>query len=104
MAITIEHLHEMLGRIERELAEARSAMAELSQTQNNDAAAWWQSRLRQVQERNRQLQPFLYQVGENLAHEATTVSAEDLQQMMLAEGVAPQANLGSSGIVEMREE
>jgi hypothetical protein len=55
MAVTMEHLHEMLGRIERELAEARNAMAELTRTQKQDADAWWQARMQQVHARNRQL-------------------------------------------------
>jgi hypothetical protein len=44
------------------------------------------------------------QVCEILNRDAPAVSAEEVQQMMLAEGVDPAANLGSSGILEMREE
>ncbi len=103
MVVTIEQLHEMLARIERELAEARNAMAALSKTQNKDQETWWQLRMQQVHERNRQLQPVLNQVGEILS-DAPHTSAEEIQRMMLAEGVDPAANLGSKGILEMREE
>jgi hypothetical protein len=104
MVVTIEQLHEMLGRIEQELAEARTAMAELSRTQNKDTDTFWQLRMKQVHERNRQLQPAMNQVCEIMGINAPSVSAEEVQQMMLTEGVAPEANLGSSGILEMREE
>lgn len=104
MVVTIEQLHAMLGRIEQELAEARSAMAELSRTQNKETESWWQLRMRQVHERNRQLQPAMNQVCEIMRIDAPSVSAEEVQQMMLTEGVVPESNLGSSGILEMREE
>ena len=104
MVVTIEYLHEMLGRIERELAEARDVMAELTRTQNKDAEAWWQARMQQVHTRNRQLQPVLNQVCKILTSDASPTGAEAVQQMMLAEGVRPESNLGSSGILEMREE
>lgn len=104
MVVTIEQLHETLKRIERELGEARLAMEELSHAQKQDAETWWQIRLQQVRERNRQLQPVLNQVCETLNSNTLPVTAEEVQQMMLAEGVSPEANLGSSGILEMREE
>ncbi len=104
MVVTIEYLHEMLGRIERELAEARNAMAELSQVQSKDAETWWQVRMQQVHARNRQLEPVLNQVCKTLTGDVVPASAEAVQQMMLAEGVRPESNLGSSGILEMREE
>ena len=104
MAVTMEHLHEMLGRIERELAEARNAMAELTRTQKHDAEAWWQARMQQVRERNRQLEPVLNQVCQTLMNDAAPTGAEAVQQMMLVEGVRPESNLGSSGILDMREE
>ena len=104
MVVTIEELQETLGRIERELAEARNVMAALGRAQKQEEATWWQLRMRQVRERNHQLQPVLNQVCEILNSDAILVSAEELQLMMLAEGVVPESNLGSSGILEMREE
>lgn len=104
MAVTMEHLHEMLGRIERELAEARRAIAQLTRAQKQDADAWWQARMQQVHERNRQLEPALNQVCKTLTNDDAPISAEAVQQMMLAEGVRPESNLGSSDILEMREE
>ncbi len=104
MVVTIEHLHEMLGRLERELAEARNAMAELSQAQTKNGEAWWQARMKQVHERNHQLQPYLNQVADDLADGTPAASAEEGQRMMETQGICPATNLGSSGILEMREE
>jgi hypothetical protein len=104
MVITLEELHEKLGRLEREILETRQALNRLSQMHGTNPEEWFRARLTQIRDHNQQLLPLMKEVAGSFATPDQPITAEQVQELMGAEGIQPQDNLGSAGIVQMREE
>ena len=104
MVITIQQLHETQGRLEQEILEIRRALNRLSQMQGSSPDEWFQARLIQVRDHNEQLLRLMKRVPESFAAPLQPMTAEQVQELMRVEGVHPPDNLGSAGIVQMREE
>ena len=104
MVITIEQLHETQGRLEREILEIRRDLNRLGQMQESSPTEWFQARLTQVREHNQQLLPLMKQVTKSFNVADHPITAEQVQELMRTEGLQAQDNLGSVGIIQMREE
>ena len=102
----LDHLRAKIAQIERDLRDARRLLDRLTGLQIEDhqatdqghgpASVNWADTARIDQ----WLGDWFYQLGIT----EQSVGAENLQTMMLQEGVKPEENILSSGIVAMREE
>ncbi|MBI1928920.1 hypothetical protein HYR99_32325 [Candidatus Poribacteria bacterium] len=89
-------------QIEQELAEVRQELEQLSQPQPLTPEEWAAARLARVRAENERLLPLIEKaLGKMDTKE--TMSAEQIQQMIAADGVKPEENSFSRGIIEMRE-
>lgn len=104
MAVTITELAVKLQRLEDELIEARSELAQLKSAQPLTPEEWWAARLVQVRASNEKLQPLIDAAFDKMGITGEPVGAERVQELIAAGGVRPEENLFSRGIIEMREE
>jgi len=105
MAITLENLEDLkkrVIRIERELAEVRHDLEQLTTALNRGTETCWRVNVQWVDRKgwNEWFDSWFQQIGINVH----PVGAEKLQAMTLQEGIRPEDNLLSSGIINMREE
>jgi hypothetical protein len=102
MATTVEELRQRVEELERQVRELRSNFA---LEQSGSAPERWHPRrvrLSDPEEVRRLLDAALTKMGVDLAQPA--IPAEEVQQMMLREGVRPEDRLLSCGIIDAREE
>jgi hypothetical protein len=94
MTITIAELEKRVAALERDVRYLRQILevwtpgeplVEDAQAQAEAAAAW-------------------ERVKEQMGIHGEPIGAEKLQEIMLAEGIKPEENILSRGIIEMREE
>ena len=104
MATTIEKLLIKTERIERELAEVRQALEELGPTKPLTPEERAAARLEHVKLKNEKLAPLIDEAFKKMGITGEPIGAEKLQEMLAAEGVKPEENSFSRGIIEMREE
>ena len=104
MTTTINKLLIKTERIERELAEVRQALEELRPTKSLTLEERAAARLEHVKLKNEKLVPLIDEVFKKMEITGEPIGAEKLQEMLAAEGVKPEENSFSRGIIKMREE
>lgn len=102
MVALLEELKENIARIEQELAEERQRLGQLATTPESRTKEDRLSGIRWVDKAGWKewFDRWFQQIGIT----AQPMGAEKLQEMMLREGVRPEENLLSRGIIAMREE
>ena len=105
MTFSIENLNDLkekIIRVESELAEIRLDLEQLADSLNQDTEIDWFDKTDRVDLENWKewFDKWFQQIG--IIDEP--ISAEELQEMARQEGIKPEDNLLSSGIVSMREE
>jgi len=98
----IEELKEKIAHIEYELSNVLKQFELLTSDLSNQKETDWHSKFKLVDRVNlsNKLDEWFKQTGIT----NTAIGAEELQKMILKEGVKPEDNLLSRGIIEMREE
>ena len=112
MATTIEMLKEKLARVQQELAEVSAALDELATPPCADSvaagarAADTDSLAGVTFSDPRTLLPLLDEALTKMGIDVTApaMTPEEVQQLMLREGIRPEDNILSRGIIEAREE
>ena len=110
MATTIERLKEKLARVQQELAEVSAALDELAASPGTTTEA--PVPLDKVLLKGMHysdpatLLPLIDEAYRKMGIEITqpAPTAEEVQELMLREGVRPEDNILSRGIIEAREE
>lgn len=97
MAVTLEELDQRLTIIEEELALRRALTVETPAQRGARL-------LRRAKLEQPRMSATMAKVLADLGISGEPVGAEKLQEMMLADGVNPEENEFSRGIIEMREE
>jgi hypothetical protein len=109
MATTVEELKQRMEQLEREVTSLRSAVDMLdTESPGGSAGALpdeWKPRRVRLSDRNevlRHLDAAFATMGIDISRPALT--GEEVQELMLREGVRPEDCLLSRGIIEAREE
>ena len=97
MAATLEELEKRLTIIEEELALRRQPTVETPAQRGARL-------LRTAKPEQARMSATMAKVLADLGISGEPIGAEKLQQMMLADGINPEENQFSRGIIEMREE
>jgi hypothetical protein len=105
MAFSIGNLNELrekIIKVESELAEIRLGLEQLADSLNQDKESDWLDKIDRVDMKSWKewLDKWIKQIG--ITDEP--ISAKELQELALQEGIRPEDNLFSSGIINMREE
>jgi hypothetical protein len=105
MAFSIENLNDLkdkIIRVESELAEIRLGLEQLTDSLNCNTEFDWLDKIDRVDmtKWREWFDEWFKQIG--ITDEP--ISAKELQKMALQEGIRPEDNLLSSGIISMREE
>jgi prefoldin subunit 5 len=112
MATTIEELKEKLARVQQELAEVSAALDELATppAETESVAPTVENRKVKLGGPKftdpRTLLPLIDEAYRKMGIDITepAMTPEEVQELMLREGVRPEDNLISRGIIEAREE
>ena len=104
MTTTIDKLLIKTERIEQELAEVKQALEKLRSTESLTPEERAAARLERVRSKNEKLTPLIDETFKKMGITGEPISAEKLQEMFVAEGVKPEENSFSQGIIKMREE
>ncbi len=104
MTATIDKLLIKTERIEQELAEVRQALEEIRPTKLLTPEERAVARLERVRLKNEKLMPLIDNAFKKMGITGEPISAEKVQEMLAAEGIKPEENSFSRGIIEMREE
>ena len=98
LIIKVEHLEWKLAEIKEKLVKLQaSAMKSLTPEERKAV------RLTRVRAQRERLRPSIEKTLGKPNPDAETLTAEELQQLLLEEGVKPEDNLGSRAIIEERE-
>ena len=102
MATTLEELEKRMDAMEQELVRLRQSA---SGPPLDETPAQRGARLLEQGRRNKpQLRAQMAKVLEEMGIKGEPVPPEKLREMMMRDGVRPEDNLFSRGIIEMREE
>jgi hypothetical protein len=110
MAATIQMLKHKIAHLQEELAEVSAALDELAEVPTNSHSApeqVVQNPLAGVRFSDpKALLPLLDKAFAEMGIDITqpALTHEEVQQLMLREGVRPEDNIGSRAIIEAREE
>jgi hypothetical protein len=104
MTTTIEKLLIKTERIEQDLAEVRQALEELCPTKSLTPEERAAARLERVRSKNEKLTSLIDKAFKKMGIKGESIGAEKVQEMLAAEGVKPEENSFSRGIIKMREE
>lgn len=104
MTTTVEKLLVRTERIELELAEVKQALEKLRPTESLTSEERAAARLERVRSKNEKLTLLIDKAFEKMGITGEPIGAEKLQEMLAAEGVGPEENSFSRGIIKMREE
>lgn len=104
MTTTIDQLLIKTEWIEQELAEVRQALEELRPTKSLTLEERVAARLERVRLKNEKLTPLIDAAFKKMEITGEPIGAEKVQEILAAEGVKPEKNSFSRGIIEMREE
>ena len=104
MTTTIEKLLIKTERIEQDLAEVRQELEELCPTKSLTPEERAAARLERVQSKNEKLTPVIDKAFKKMGIKGEPIGGEKVQEMLAAEGVKPEENSFSRGIIKMREE
>ncbi|MCZ7574991.1 MAG: hypothetical protein M5U01_41100 [Ardenticatenaceae bacterium] len=102
MAITLENLQARIAQIQQELAEVSRDLEQLAVVPDPRTKVGWPAGIRGVDRAG--WKAWFDEWFQHIGITTQPVGAESLQEMMLQEGVRPEENLLSGGIVAMREE
>lgn len=102
MAATIEMIKTRLARIQDELQQVSAELDEVAATASSTPAPSGQLRSRSAPHLRAQFKAALAELGIGLDQRPMT--PEEVQQLMLREGVRPEDRIFSQGIIEAREE
>jgi hypothetical protein len=103
MKETLESMERRLAVVERELADMRERLNLLMSAEETPVSRGVRM-LREARANQATLAATAQEVFAALGISCEPVEAEDAQRRMLAEGVRPEDNAFSRGIIEMREE
>lgn len=98
LLIKIEQLEWDLAEVKKELEELQAPFMKALTPEEFQAA-----RLARVQAQNERRHPSIEKALGKSDPDAKTLTAEELQQLSLEEGINPEDNLFSSAIIEERE-
>lgn len=102
MAVTIENLQERLVHIEQELSDVRRSLAYLTSDPTPQTESTWPDEIQWVDKAA--WSTWFAQWFQQMDITVQPIGAEALQETMRQEGVPPEKNLLSHGIVAMRNE
>jgi len=105
MEVTVEDLEDLkrkIDQIEHDLVEVRKNLDQITFAVSSKIEADLCSKLQCVdrEKLKKWFDEWFKQMGINIQ----PIGAEKLQEMMLKEGIRPEDNIASKGIIEMREE
>jgi aminopeptidase N len=105
MAVTYESLKELrkkIDQMENELLEMRQSVDQMIAVHEHKPYEDWRSKIKwaDTEALREWFEEWLKQLGIN----NVPIGAEKLQEMALEEGICPEDNFLSKGIIEMREE
>ena len=98
LIMKIEQLEWDLAQVKKELGELQVPLMKALTPEEFQAA-----RLARVRAQNERLRPLIEKAIGKPDPDAKIPSADELQQLLLEEGIKPEDNLGSRAIVEERE-
>ena len=104
MTTTIEKLLKKTERIEQDLAEVRQELEKLRPTKSLTSEERTAARLERVRLKNGKLTPLIDKAFEKMGITGEPIGAKKVQEMLVAEGVKPEENSFSRGIIRIREE
>ena len=98
LIIKIEQLEWELAEVKKELEKLQSPLMKSFTPEERKAV-----RLARVQAQRERLRLSIEKALGKLDPDVETLTAEELQQLLLEEGIKPEDNLGSRAIIEERE-
>ena len=98
LIIKVEQLEWDLAEVKKELVKLQASEMKLLTSEERKAV-----RLARVRAQRERLRPSIKKTLEKPDSYAETLTAEELQQFLLEEGIKPEDNIGSRAIIEGRE-
>ena len=98
LIIKVEQLEWNLAEVKKELVKLQASEMKSLTSEERKAV-----RLARVQAQRERLRPSIEKVLGKPDPDVETLTAEELQQLLLEEGVKPENNIGSCAIIEERE-
>ena len=98
LIIKVEQLEWDLAEVKEELVKLQASEMKSLTPEERKAV-----RLARVRAQSERLRPSIKKALEKPDPDAETLAAEELQQLLLEEGVKPEDNIGSRAIIEERE-
>ena len=98
LIIKVEQLEWDLAEVKKELEELQAPLLKSLTPEERKAV-----RLARVRAQRERLRPSIEKALKKPDSDAETLTAEELQQLLLDEGVKPEDNIGSRAIIEERE-
>jgi len=105
MEVTVENLEDLkkkVDQIEHDLIEVRKNLDHITSAINPKIEVDLCSKLQCVD--REKLKKWFDEWFKQMGIDVQPIGAEKLQEMMLKEGIRPEDNIASRGIIEMREE
>ena len=105
MIPTVTKLIIKLEQLEWDLAEVKAELVKLQASEMKSLTPEERKavRLARVRAQRERLRPSIEKTLGKLDSDVETLTAEELQQLLLEEGVKPEDNIGSRAIIEERE-
>ena len=105
MIPTVTKLIIKLEQLEWDLAEVKAELVKLQASEMKSLTPEERKavRLARVRAQRERLRPSIEKTLGKLDPDVETLTAEELQQLLLEEGVKPEDNIGSRAIIEERE-
>lgn len=100
----LDTIAERLGQIEREVKEVRFQLLEFAASEPDTPEERGRQLLQQAAQAKSEQQKAFARVFARMGIDAKPIGAEKVQELLAAEGVRPEDNFLSRGIIEMREE
>jgi hypothetical protein len=104
MAVTIEILKEKIARIQQELADVSAGLDEITKAAAPPAARSHPRANRPCVDKEPLRQTFTAMFKRMGIEHVQPIGTEKLQELMRQDGIKPEDNIFSRGIIEMREE
>ncbi len=98
LLINIDQLECDLAEVKKELIELQASLMKSLTPEERKAV-----RLERIQAQRERLRSSIEKSGKNPDPDAQIPTAEELQQVLLKEGIKPEDNMGSRAIIEERE-
>ena len=98
LIIKVEQLEWDLAEVKKELVKLQASEMKSLTPEERKAV-----RLARVQAQRERLRPSIEKVLGKPDSDVETLTAEELQQLLLEEGIKPEDNIGSRAIIEERE-